>query len=176
MFQCLVSCCPKVACTCFMLVLKRIAGVSESSRRCTRSLGGWRKVTAAPWTHSSHRKPHCSSYTVSGERKKPGLNQNHYLFTFIRGMCFKYKVVSYSNFTEKKQPIRTTCILNNFHHHHLRLIQPYKDPGVGQQVTFKCAETPFGYTLHWLFNHHYMHTTNHNTSSGSEYNTHLRAL
>lgn len=48
-----------------MLVLKHIAGVEERSRCCTRSLGGWRRATAARSSHSSRRKPHCSSYTVS---------------------------------------------------------------------------------------------------------------
>ena len=65
------------SCGCFMLASKRIVGVTESSRRCTRSLGEWRKVAAARWTHSSHRKPRCSSYTVSGDRET-GLYITHH--------------------------------------------------------------------------------------------------
>lgn len=48
-----------------MLVLKRTAGVTASSRRCTPSPGGWRKAAAARWTRSSRRKRRCSSCTVS---------------------------------------------------------------------------------------------------------------
>lgn len=66
-----------------MLVLKRIAGVEERSRCYTRSLGGWRRATAARSSHSSHRKPHCSSYTVSKER-------TYFLWDSFRGSrCFK---------------------------------------------------------------------------------------
>lgn len=54
----------------FMLAMKRIVGVTASSRRCRPSLGEWRKVKAALWTRSSHRKRRCSSYTVSAEKKK----------------------------------------------------------------------------------------------------------
>lgn len=49
----------------FMLALKRIVAVRARSRRCTRSPAEWRKVTAARWTRSSHRKPPRSSYTLS---------------------------------------------------------------------------------------------------------------
>lgn len=61
----------------FMLVMKRIVGVTASSRWCRPSLGEWRKVKAALWTRSSHRKRRCSSYTVSAEKKKNSIKGNH---------------------------------------------------------------------------------------------------